>query len=81
MKKNHTKGLFDAIVELHVTICLNNYAEIIFYKRRSEDTNRQIDVNGKPEGFRMKNKNPILEVITKYKYRNESNIAKRAEIK
>ena len=48
--------------------------------RRSEDTNRQKEVNGKPEGFRMKNKNPIVEVITKYKYRNESNKAKRAKI-
>ena len=48
--------------------------------RRSEDTNRQKEVNGKPEGLRMKNKNPIVEVITKYKYRNESNKAKRAKI-
>ena len=48
--------------------------------RRSEDTNRQKEVNGKPEGFRIKNKNPIVEVITKYKYRNESNKAKRAKI-
>ena len=50
------------------------------YDRRSEGTNRQTEVNGKPEGFRMKNKNPIVEVITKYKYRNESNKAKRAKI-
>ena len=48
--------------------------------RRSEYTNRQKYVNGKPEGFRMKNKNPVVEVITKYKYRNESNKAKRAKI-
>ena len=51
-----------------------------FVNRRSEDTNRQKEVNGKPEGFRMKNKNPIVEVITKYKYRNESNKAKRTKI-
>ena len=51
-----------------------------FSNRRSEDTNRQKEVNGKPEGLRMKNKNPIVEVITKYKYRNESNKAKRAKI-
>ena len=51
-----------------------------FLNRRSEDTNRQKEVNGRPEGFRMKNKNPIVEVITKYKYRNESNKAKRAKI-
>ena len=52
----------------------------LFRDRRSEDTNRQKEVNGKPEGFRMKNKNPIVEAITKYEYRNESNKTKRAKI-
>ena len=29
-------------------------------------------VNGKPQGFRVKNKNPIAEAITEYKYRIEN---------